>query len=141
MLRGGLDMEIDKRLTGVEGYAEANGITSVYNRDFKAVYGLSNVEGVKSVNIVLGGYTPGGYVILAEILMDVDSEGFFFDSTVMANVEFDPDDWPNVLAAYGYDENGEIIYSENIVGQQIFDSGGNLIYSDFDEPRGVEAIE
>ncbi len=106
--------------TGVEGYTEVNGITAVFDRNFKAVYGMNNIEDAERVKVVVGynDYNDDGkdYVIMAEINLPVDSDGFFFDSVTMNDVDFKTEDiWPEALEIYGYDENGEVIYFTSVI--------------------------
>lgn len=132
----------DRGGTSVKGYTKVEGIEAIYDRNFRAVYGLSTVEDVKRVRVVLGAYISGKFVKASEISMDTDSDGFFWDSTKLAYFELKSEDiWLHAIEIEGYDENGESVYFTSEVGEELFDSGGELIYSDLEESQGAETVE
>ena len=103
---------------------------------------MITVEDVKRVRVVLGAYISGKLVKASEISMDTDSDGFFWDSTKLAYFEFKSEDiWLHAIEIEGYDENGESVYFTSEVGEELFDSDGELIYSDLEESQGAETVE
>lgn len=125
--------------TYVEGHIQTDGIEAVYDKRFHAIYGRSMLDDVESVRVVIGEYENGEPKKLAEVLFDeVDSDGFFWDSSEMSYIDTDENMWPEAVEIEGFDKDGNSIYMQSLEGTEIFDSDGELIYSDLDNIRGAE---
>lgn len=118
--------------TVIEGLCSTDTIEAWYDEEFNLLYGRSMIDGVKTVTVVMG---EDGKELFG-MKMDVDKDGFFFGTP--QNYERQEDEWPYTIYISGSDKDGNIIYEESLLGEEIFDSDGSLIYSSFRETSGAE---
>ena len=118
--------------TAIEGLCSTDTIDAWYDEKFNILYGVSMLDDVKTVTVVMG----EGETELFGMKMDVDKDGFFWG--VPQNYEPGEDEWPYALYISGSDRDENIIYEDSLLGEEIFDSDSSLIYSSFRETSGAE---
>lgn len=126
------NLDYDGSGTAVEGLCSTDTIDAWYDEKFNLVYGISMIDGVKSVTVIMG----EGETELFGLKMDVDKDGFFYGTP--ENYKYKEDEWPYALYISGSDKDGNLLYESGLEGEEIFDSDGSLIYSSFRETTGAE---
>ena len=118
--------------TGIEGFCHTETVDAWYDEDFGLLYGVSELEDVKKVTVVMG----EGDEEYFSMTLDADRDGFFCGKP--EDYDRNGDEWPYVISITGYGKDGNLIYANDFLGEEIFDSDGSLIYSSLEEYQGAE---
>lgn len=118
--------------TGIDGFCHTETVDAWYDEDFGLLYGVSELEDVKKVTVVMG----EGDEEYFSMTLDADRDGFFCGKP--EDYDRNGDEWPYVISITGYGKDGNLIYANDFLGEEIFDSDGSLIYSSLEEYQGAE---
>ena len=118
--------------TGIEGFCPTDTVDAWYDEDFGLLYGVSELEDVKKVTVAMG----EGDEEYFSMTLDADRDGFFCGKP--EDYDRNGDEWPYVISITGYGKDGNLIYANDFLGEEIFDSDGSLIYSSLEEYQGAE---
>ena len=118
--------------TSIEGDCPTDTVDAWYDEDFGLLYGVSELEDVKKVTVVMG----EGDEEYFSMTLDADRNGFFCGKP--EDYDRNGDEWPYVISITGYGKDGNLIYANDFLGEEIFDSDGSLIYSSLEEYQGAE---
>ena len=118
--------------TGIDGFCHTETVDAWYDEDFGLLYGVSELEDVKKVTVVMG----EGDEEYFSMTLDADRDGFFCGKP--EDYDRNGDEWPYVISITGYGKDGNLIYANHFLGEEIFDSDGSLIYSSLEEYQGAE---
>ena len=118
--------------TSIEGDCPTDTVDAWYDEDFGLLYGVSELEDVKKVTVAMG----EGDEEYFSMTLDADRDGFFCGKP--EDYDRNGDEWPYVISITGYGKDGNLIYANNFLGEEIFDSDGSLIYSSLEEYQGAE---
>ena len=118
--------------TGIDGFCHTETVDAWYDEDFGLLYGVSELEDVKKVTVVMG----EGDEEYFSMTLDADRNGFFCGKP--EDYDRNGDEWPYVISITGYGKDGNLIYANDFLGEEIFDSDGSLIYSSLEEYQGAE---
>ena len=118
--------------TGIDGFCHTETVDAWYDEDFGLLYGVSELEDVKKVTVAMG----EGDEEYFSMTLDADRDGFFCGKP--EDYDRNGDEWPYVISITGYGKDGNLIYANDFLGEEIFDSDGSLIYSSLEEYQGAE---
>lgn len=118
--------------TGIEGFCHTETVDAWYDEEFGLLYGVSELEDVKKVTVAMG----EGDEEYFSMTLDADRDGFFCEKP--EDYDRNGDEWPYVISITGYGKDGNLIYANDFLGEEIFDSDGSLIYSSLEEYQGAE---
>ena len=118
--------------TGIDGFCHTETVDAWYDEEFGLLYGVSELEDVKKVTVVMG----EGDEEYFSMTLDADRDGFFCGKP--EDYDRNGDEWPYVISITGYGKDGNLIYANDFLGEEIFDSDGSLIYSSLEEYQGAE---
>ena len=118
--------------TGIEGFCHTETVDAWYDEEFGLLYGVSELEDVKKVTVAMG----EGDEEYFSMTLDADRDGFFCGKP--EDYDRNGDEWPYVISITGYGKDGNLIYANDFLGEEIFDSDGSLIYSSLEEYQGAE---
>lgn len=118
--------------TGIDGFCHTETVDAWYDEEFGLLYGVSELEDVKKVTVAMG----EGDEEYFSMTLDADRDGFFCGKP--EDYDRNEDEWPYVISITGYGKDGNLIYANDFLGEEIFDSDGSLIYSSLEEYQGAE---
>lgn len=118
--------------TGIDGFCHTDTVDAWYDEDFGLLYGVSELEDVKKVTVAMGEGDEEHF----SMTLDADRDGFFCGKP--EDYDRNEDEWPYVISITGYGKDGNLIYANDFLGEEIFDSDGSLIYSSLEEYQGAE---